>query len=456
MTGGGGGGGGGGRGGAGLSVVLVSREFPPAFGGGIGTYAWNAARGLARAGCRVRVLTGAEGAEPGEKEEAPGVLVRRLPSGEHGGGWAGRSAGFSLAAAREIASLVRTAEVDVVEFAECEGAGAAWLGLRATASDEALRRVASIVHFHTPTEVLVALGSGVRQELDQELSSVVLMERAAIALADGWCAPSRFIAEWACDWFALPETPRVIAYPLGDPASRVAQSTSEQRVLYVGRLEARKGVESLCAAWEDVVREHSGGMLRMVGADTRTAPGGGSMREHLISRLSETARRSVIFVDACRADELARHYAWASVCVVPSLWENFPNTCMEAMSHGRCVVVGDRGGMVEMIGDTRAGVAFRAGDAAGLARTLGGMLDESAWSRLERGLIARRRIGALCDPERVALERIAFYREAIGRARVGGRSMPRDGAASWWRDAEAVAAGNRGALRVPEIFSAGT
>jgi glycosyltransferase involved in cell wall biosynthesis len=247
----------------------------------------------------------------------------------------------------------------------------------------------------------------------------------------------------------------VIAYPIGEMPDRCAPATDAKRVLYVGRLEERKGVRVLTGAWESVIREHPDATLRIVGADTRTAPGGGSMRERLLAGMSDRARRRTIFTGACRVDELARHYAWASVCVIPSLWENFPNTCIEAMAQARPVVVSDRGGMAEMIGETRAGETFRAGDEAELARVLGAMLREPAWTSIERGLIARQRILGLCDSKLAARDRIAFYRDAIRRRRAGDRHVPSCGAHGWWRSAERLMRGAPDAIATPQLLPAG-
>ena len=112
--------------------------------------------------------------------------------------------------------------------------------------------------------------------------------------------------------------------------------------------------------------------------------------------------------------------------------------------NNRMVVVGDRGGMVEMVDGTTGGVSFRAGDTDDLARVLCGVLREPAWSRVERGLVARRRILELCDPERVARERAGWYRSVQDRATEGAceRVGERRG---WWRAVEGAFEARRAA-----------
>lgn len=44
------------------------------------------------------------------------------------------------------------------------------------------------------------------------------------------------------------------------------------------------------------------------------------------------------------------------VCVYPSLWENFPNVCLEAMTAGRGIVGSREGGMKDMLEDINGGM----------------------------------------------------------------------------------------------------
>jgi glycosyltransferase involved in cell wall biosynthesis len=43
--------------------------------------------------------------------------------------------------------------------------------------------------------------------------------------------------------------------------------------------------------------------------------------------------------------------ALVDMCVFPSIWENFPNVCLEAMAAGRGVIGSSSGGMSDMLVD---------------------------------------------------------------------------------------------------------
>src|SRR5262249_35924958 len=88
-------------------------------------------------------------------------------------------------------------------------------------------------------------------------------------------------------------------------------------------------------------------------------------------------------------------------CCFPSFWENFPNTCLEAMAAGGVVVAADGSGMAEMIEDRRSGLLFRAGDSESLRQTLIRTLDAPELREsLRAGAVQR--VRALSAPEAVA------------------------------------------------------
>lgn len=423
-----------------MRIALVSREYPPFFGGGIGTYARLIAPALAAEGCTVHIVTQSHDDTHGRVAVAGRVIEHRVPF-ETRHGWAKATARFAVDAARVVARLAVSGAIDVVEFAECEGAGAAMTALRAARAHRAegvAVGVPVVVHMHSPTELLFALGSFEEHTVSGPWATRFMMERASILFADRLCAPSAYHARWCERSFQLERTPDVVPLAYAAPEAPPPAGEDVRTVMYLGRIEPRKGVESLVRAWEQVASARPGWTLRMVGSDTR--PLGASMRERLIGGLSERTRAAIRFVDAVPPAQLARQFGSAAISVVPSLWENFPFTCVEAMAHARPVVVSDEGGMSEMIDGTDAGVVHRAGDDRDLARALLGMIDEPAARRAERGRIGRERIVSMCDPQTIARARIALYESAIRSPRSRTAAAAR---LDLWRRTRDAAAGER-------------
>lgn len=395
-----------------LSIAIVSREYPPFYGGGIGTYARWIVPALADVGVRVHVITQAYDRTHPRTSIDGRVTVHRIPVGMGKGGWPNAALRFSIQAGRLVSTLYRQGRIGIAEFAECEAGAFALLGL-------GRERPPVIVQLHTPSEQLFVLRSLSTQTMDVPHRIYFESERLAMHLADEILAPSHFIADWAHEQFAFPRKPTVIPYATGVlPAPPDSSCMNDDAVVfYAGRIEPRKGVESLILGFNAVAREHPNASLRLAGGDTSGAPEGGSMRAYLEELIEPHARGRVQFLGRLDREELDAEYARASLCVIPSLWENFPNVCIESMSSARAVLVSDQGGMREMVGDTRGGETFRAGDVDDLARAMRSMLRESRQELVERGEVARARIESMCHPKRIAEARIAHAHQVIDRNR---------------------------------------
>lgn len=125
-------------------------------------------------------------------------------------------------------------------------------------------------------------------------------------------------------------------------------------VLYVGRLETRKGVIPLAHAIKEATKRDPSINFTLVGRSTQQLQSGRDMMsimQEIIGRPSDRVR----FVGGVPYPELPQYFASADIVVLPSLWENFPNACLEAMVAGKAVIGSKHGGMAEMIEDGRSG-----------------------------------------------------------------------------------------------------
>jgi glycosyltransferase involved in cell wall biosynthesis len=172
------------------------------------------------------------------------------------------------------------------------------------------------------------------------------------------------------------DAPPVAERPLPAPPRPVPPNGY---VLHVGHLEARKNLLVVVRALASLPRQHRP-HLWLVGRDHGAGP-----------RLRAEAARLGIADDVLElpdADDtvLASCYANASATVVPSHYEGFGLPALEALAHGRRVLVSDRGALPEVVGD--AGTVLPADDVAAWARALVAPHDPAA------AAAARRRAGA--------------------------------------------------------------
>ena len=146
----------------------------------------------------------------------------------------------------------------------------------------------------------------------------------------------------------------------------VVDAKAEQRwrgrLLYVGRLDAWKGVDTLLRA------------VTLLPADTTlTCYGrGGAEQRARLGRLAETLGISErVSFGSLERHELAARYQSADAVVFPSEWdEPFGLVPLEAMACGTPVVATGVGGSAEFLRDGYNSVLFPAGDAVKLAAAL--------------------------------------------------------------------------------------
>lgn len=141
-----------------------------------------------------------------------------------------------------------------------------------------------------------------------------------------------------------------------------ATPDGERMVIFAGRLEYEKGVQTvLHALWR--VRE-------VVGPVVFYVAGVGTYSEELHRMVDELDLADVVrFTGFLEDHDLRLHYAAADVAVAPSIYEPFGLVAVEAMACSTPVVVGDTGGLREIVADGH-GLVFEPQDAEELSARL--------------------------------------------------------------------------------------
>ena len=159
-----------------------------------------------------------------------------------------------------------------------------------------------------------------------------------------------------------------------DHRSRLAgQSNSSLRLLYSGRLDKEKGVETALRALSLLPASYLAQVqFDIVGAGV---PHYERMLRHLVSVLD--LEDHVQFLGSKPRDQIPSVLGMHDVLVFPSEWqEPFARSVLEAMSSGLMVIASNTGGTPEAVSDNRTGLLFPAGDAERLAAALARVVDE--------------------------------------------------------------------------------
>jgi len=179
---------------------------------------------------------------------------------------------------------------------------------------------------------------------------------------------------------------RVIGSGVELPTS-VGEEAKPPEVLYAGRLSREKGILDLLAAADNGMK--------------LTIAGDGPLREQVPGALG--------FVPH---EELGPLYDRAAVVAVPSHREGFGVVCAEAMAHGRPVVAGAVGGLLDLVVHEQTGLLVPPGDIGALRTALNRLLgDEEFRARL--GANGRARARETLSWEHVTDLTLDAYEEAL-------------------------------------------
>jgi glycosyltransferase involved in cell wall biosynthesis len=402
-----------------LSIGLGTPSWP--LGGtpnGVLTYVATVAPALAMRGHNVSLFTSELSGPPGEfrvynsrrvgerpvsKRLLDALLYRLAPRAT----WRAATRRDLIAT---VSRLVSEQHPDVLEMEESHGT-ASWV-----------RRACSVplhVRLHGPWFLN---GPAVGAPEDATFRDRVRAEGEAIAEADVVSAPSRDVLERVRARYRLSlRDAAVIPNPtIPVPSSlRWARGGCDpDRILFVGRFDRHKGGDLLIEAFSRVLRERPGTRLTFVGPDRGVILDGGRT-EHLEAfvraRLPGALEDGRIeWLGPRPPAALPPLRRGAFLTVVPSRYENFPGTVVEAMAHGCPVVAAAVGGIPEIVTHGVNGLLHRGGDAQDLAaRMLELLRDRDLAARL--GAHAARDADQKHHPDVVAGQLEALLARAADR-----------------------------------------
>jgi glycosyltransferase involved in cell wall biosynthesis len=331
-----------------VRVVIVSGIWPPD-PGGPASHAPALADFLADRGHEVEVVTTAD-SEP---------VRRRYPVW-----WAERRSPFRHVRA---AALVRSAArgADVVYATSMIRRSA--LGARAArrplvvklVSDEAFERATRSGRYYGTLDEFQATG-GVRTRL------LRATRNAALRRARHVFCPSAYLRHVALGWGLDAERVSVLPNPAPDVPQMAPRDQLRRELeldgnvlVFAGRLGPQKAVGVLLAALVDVV-----GVSLVVAGD---GPERGAL-ERRAAELGLDGR--VRFLGSVPRETVLRLFRAADASVLPSAWENFPHTVVEALVVGCPVIATSVGGVPEVVRDGENGLLVAPNDASALSETI--------------------------------------------------------------------------------------
>jgi hypothetical protein len=250
----------------------------------------------------------------------------------------------------------------------------------------------------------------------EDLDGAVGLERWLIGHADGVVHSTNAILGTIEHEMgvAVPAGRRAhIPFGVAPPASSPVAPGGPPSVLFVGRLEARKGIDTLLTIVPALLRRHRSLVVDVVGKDNGI--GDASARGRFEAVHGRPARCR--FHGAVDDERLDRFYRDCTVFVAPSRYESFGLVYLEAMRWGKPVVGCRTGGVPEVVRDGETGLLVPPGDAPALETAVARLLDDGDL-RARLGAAARAAVEGEFSAATMAERTVAFYRRTIA-ARAG-------------------------------------
>src|SRR5512143_3016909 len=146
--------------------------------------------------------------------------------------------------------------------------------------------------------------------------------------------------------------------PADEAKMYVGLKPDDRMILYVGRIEPLKGVDTLiqamsCLQWKEVEPVH----LAIIGGDPSASPREMSTEMARLQKLCDDlcVGQTVVFLGKRDQDKLPYYYSAAEVVVMPSHYESFGMVALEAMASGTPVIASDVGGLGFLVQDGETG-----------------------------------------------------------------------------------------------------
>ncbi|MEA5598833.1 glycosyltransferase family 1 protein [Rivularia sp. UHCC 0363] len=186
-------------------------------------------------------------------------------------------------------------------------------------------------------------------------------------------------------------------------------SPETKLVMYVGRFDPRKGIETLVRAVRESELFGSENLKLMICGGSRPGQSDGDECDRIKSIVAELGMSQMTqFPGRISQEDLPFYYAAADVCVVPSHYEPFGLVAIEAMATFTPVVASDVGGLQYTVVNEETGLLAPPQNVPAFANAIDRILLDASWGE-QLGQAARERVEAKFSWDGVAMQLSELY-----------------------------------------------
>ena len=315
-----------------MKICLISDEFPIETNfGGISTYQKIISNALSKLGNIVSVICKTYNSEP-RTIKFNNVTVHCVPSGN-------TELEFQTNVLNEMLKIEK--DIDIFETADWKGEAYLYL--------KYYHNKPVIIKLHTPFFVWNKYN---QIKPTNEQVKINQREIESIRLADKVYSCSSSLAKIVNESLDYKCPIPVIHNPIELSKTgncKNLQTSKEDFALFVGSLEARKGVFQLAEALNEYLLSNPNMKFIFIGQDTNRNINAISTKEQIREILNPVLLKRVIFTGHKNEEYINNAYKHAKFAIFPSLYENFPYVLLEAIINMCPVIISKNGGMPEIV-----------------------------------------------------------------------------------------------------------
>lgn len=413
-----------------LKIAYISQEFVEDCGGGDCFYTRNLARGFAKLGHEVHVIAISERSCPYDYMDGEIYVHKINPKFVDFLGLSDemsvskKNIAFSYAAAEKVLELKERFGIQIVEAPLWDAQGFV---------TALIKPVPVVIRLITPLSKFLEI-QGFQITRDFKLAN--WLEGETVRRATKNIAISRNIGSLIAGHHRIDEN--TLSYSVlgidlpNEDKLRRSSSKDAYEILFVGRLERRKGIDTLFRAIPSIIDAEPSARFTIVGRDTNLAPDGGSYKRHLLDTLDKKYHKYITFTGFVPSAALRDHYRDCDLLAAPSLYESFGQIYIEAMAWGKPVIGCKAGGIPEVISNGETGFVIAPDDDHELSDKIIALNDDAL--RYKMGCAAREFAKSNFKIEKMVDDTFKIYIEILKSQNlnidilpIGGNKLARDG-----------------------------
>jgi len=352
-----------------LTIVLVSQGFPPKDTSGIARWTSHVAYGLAKRGHQVHVITKTHSVETVDYNS--GVWVHNISPT--------KSFEFNnLTSQLDVPSDILDWSVAVYEeirrigFDNIDLVSAPIWDVEGLVT-MMLAPVPVITSLHTTYKLALPYKPNWHRPLYKvnHVDKIIKAEKYIFDNCTAFLGNTHAVVNEIEDAYhsSIKERTLVVAHGVDDPTVGSSKQPSKRTILFVGRQESRKGFDTALEAAAIVCAVEKDVLFRFIGSETDDRECLAAVKKYY-SKLPDKVKDRISLEGYVTDHDLQQAYRECTIFLAPSRFESFGLIAIEAMRYAKPVIVGNVGGLVEVVDHNKTGVLVNPSDAKDIAAAI--------------------------------------------------------------------------------------